>query len=294
MKTKGLFDSLFIVIMILFLVPAVIIPNPAHNIIETRNYVNLVSLSLDEIIDGAIYEETNGIPHALDLPAGDPNFGNFCRVKGHGTYNLTLRNSLDDFFEETEKIYNVSCNYKLINIDGGTNPFFEGSQEGWFSGTINLTCNNKDNISEIFIEKNIDFNRSITASLPPATDFTFTFSPIPQEYNNSVLNIDDLMIYFPLRNNEIRYTTDGSEPNESSLVFAFEGHYTISGDVTIRAKAFNPGIFPYNLYHYPSNTGSATYTFVPAGGTAVLQYENIISDEFYHDGTCDEIIIVNN
>lgn len=64
-----------------------------------------------------------------------------------------------------------------------------------------------------------------------------------------------LELYTPTAGAEIRYTTNGTEPNEGSLLYT--GQISITSDFTLKAKAFKTGFVPSQVSTYIYDTGAA-------------------------------------
>jgi formylglycine-generating enzyme required for sulfatase activity len=105
----------------------------------------------------------------------------------------------------------------------------------------------------------------------PGTVATPTFGTPAGTYSNNLL----VGLYCTTAGSSIRYTIDGSEPTDTSLLFTGAG-ISVAKSLTLKAKAFAGGM-------YPSITATAAYVFVtpnpqfspPAGGYATPQTVSI-------------------
>jgi hypothetical protein len=90
------------------------------------------------------------------------------------------------------------------------------------------------------------------------------FSPAGGNYDAPVT----VSITTATENAKIYYTTDGSEPTETSTLYTEP--FTISGTTTVKARGFhsdlNPSIIVSATYQFPNPDQVATPTFTPAGG----------------------------
>ena len=64
-----------------------------------------------------------------------------------------------------------------------------------------------------------------------------------------------LELYTPTAGAEIRYTTNGTEPTQSSTLYT--GQISITNDFTLKAKAFKTGFVPSQVSTYVYDTGAA-------------------------------------
>ncbi|MBK9106285.1 MAG: lamin tail domain-containing protein [Saprospiraceae bacterium] len=114
----------------------------------------------------------------------------------------------------------------------------------------------------------------------------FTDSPTPAEpnANNCMAGYTDTPVISPsagfypadqtvtISGSSVRYTTDGSEPVDTSLVY--NGPFTISNTTVIRARSFEPG-------KLPGSTADATYFIGESSTLPILSISAKPGDLFY-------------
>lgn len=101
---------------------------------------------------------------------------------------------------------------------------------------------------------------SCSKSTEPQTCANPLFSQTSGTYNNELF----VTISCETPGAVIRYTTNGSDPTESSNMYS--GGFTINASTTLKAKAFKSG---WN----PSTTTSASYTIIQSVATPVFSPE---------------------
>lgn len=141
MMEKGLFNSLFVLIMLAMLVPSTSLITKTQNIMDTKYQIEEVAFTADSIIADAISDRT---------------YDNSCAIDTNLNYNSKVDSYLNNFEITKKKYSSIDCNYTDITTTViGLN----------YSGSLNITCNSKNEITEVTIKKIIYFNKKINASL---------------------------------------------------------------------------------------------------------------------------------
>lgn len=145
MTRKGLFDSLFIVIMLLFMTPSVLLPSPSINVVDGYNQLTLFTLAVDDLVEDTFKEVTNNNSCEIDT------IENY-RHQIYQKINIDLSNIL-------KKNINLNCNAKIdqsnINLSGVS------ENNATLQGNIFLECFKKDSFSDIKLQKNLSFNKTL-------------------------------------------------------------------------------------------------------------------------------------
>jgi len=141
---KGLFSSLFVLIMIIFFTPSLMISDPSFAVTNTYNHLNLLTLSADNVIVDALLEQT---------------FDNACVVSSASEYNTKINTYLSSLRSQTSNNFMVCSN---TPSNGG----FEGSTN-IFAGSITFTCTLYSENLNLDLKKNFSFRKSISATITP-------------------------------------------------------------------------------------------------------------------------------
>jgi hypothetical protein len=141
---KGLFSSLFLLTMIVLFTPTLIIPEQSRYVIDTYNHLNLLTLSADNVVKDALFEETvNG-----------------CSIKNQADYENKIDDYLSNLFDEfnTIKSFPFQCEYDILNTSLNVDEF---------SGNIEITCQIHSDYSLIEIKKELLFKNEINHTPGP-------------------------------------------------------------------------------------------------------------------------------
>ncbi|HOD89530.1 MAG TPA: hypothetical protein PKK56_00375 [archaeon] len=139
---KGLFNSIFLLIMLALMAPTISLLNVNQNIIDTSKQINEIALTLDSVI-------ADGISDAVKIDNCTINDTNI--TAKINTYIANIEN-------ERKKYSSIICTYEL-NGSTSTNNYI---------GYINLACNSQNSITKINIKKKLYFNKKIT-TIPSGT-----------------------------------------------------------------------------------------------------------------------------
>lgn len=136
---KGLFSSLFLITMIVLFTPTLIIPEQSRYIVDTYNHLNLLTLSADNVIKDALFEET---------------FSNGCLISTEADYENEVGNFLDRLFNDldTDGYYPFSCEYDNLNTSLSGDVY---------SGSVELKCTIYSDYSLINLDKELIFENQI-------------------------------------------------------------------------------------------------------------------------------------
>lgn len=224
-------------------------------------------------------------------------YTNAPEMLGYTTTNFDIRNvTYVTFSAKNNGALNVTVSY---SIDGG-NTFVGDS-------VISLTSNARNyryNVSESgeFNFVRLKFAISLPSTAPTSTSRLYIDSVVvfgvpgivadvveaPVIAPNSGLFFDNVEVSMtcPTEDAEIRYTLDGSTPDESSTIYTEP--FTISGTTTVKAKAWKEGMTASNVttttYNFPvsvaniaefkeANTTTST-TVYKITGDVTFVYEN--------------------
>ncbi|MGE5499961.1 MAG: glycoside hydrolase family 2 TIM barrel-domain containing protein [Syntrophothermus sp.] len=100
----------------------------------------------------------------------------------------------------------------------------------------------KLNVNNISYEFRISLINKLTDPAALISESPFTEAPVILPSSNEMMRSDTISIHTNAKNAEIRYTLDGTEPNEKSLLY--KGPFSAERDYTIKAKTFCPGKMP--------------------------------------------------
>ena len=137
---KGLFNALFILIMIVLLSPTTLLFNKNKIIVDTTQHLNEVSLTVDSIIADALSDET---------------YSNNCSVSTVTHYRNTILNYISNFENIRSKYTSITCEYTNLQSS------FDGLQ---YVGTVDISCSSRNNITSLNIKKRLNFRKEINAN----------------------------------------------------------------------------------------------------------------------------------
>lgn len=138
MGNKGLFDLMFMLIMLALLMPAA--THSQHIVTPTvQSQVNELSLLTDEAIADAISDKTfEGCAYATVV-----------------NYEGVIRNYLDDLYLEYNAHGN-NCSYDSTSLSASLSG-------GKFSGSIDVFCSQENSSNSAYLKKRLFFDKQIIA-----------------------------------------------------------------------------------------------------------------------------------
>ncbi len=143
---KGLFNSLFILIMLVMFVPSISLMTKTQNIMDAKYQIEEVAFSSDSVIADALSDQT---------------YSNSCSLDSEANYDFKVNGYLM-FFEIQRRNYStVNCLYSnfITNLAGST-----------YSGSIDISCSSLNDVTSVNITKVIYFDKDISATLGATCD----------------------------------------------------------------------------------------------------------------------------
>jgi len=137
---KGLFSSLFILIMLVVISPQLHLLEKNNHLLDAKENLNQLVISADQIIVDALVDKTISNGCVIDTPTN---------------YNTVIKDYLDRFLTDLEKINSIKCSYSNLN----SNILGIG-----FLGTIDISCMSENELSSIDIKKQLKFSKKINVS----------------------------------------------------------------------------------------------------------------------------------
>lgn len=139
---KGLFSSLFVLIMIVFFTPSLMINDPSISVMNNYNHLNLLTLAADNVVSDALLEKT---------------FDNDCVVANASEYDDLINNYLNQLKDETNnKFFLCKITSSSIGFEGATSNL---------SGNVKVNCNSSSSQTYVSFSKELKFKKSITAQI---------------------------------------------------------------------------------------------------------------------------------
>jgi hypothetical protein len=191
-------------------------------------------------------------------------------------YSGTINNGIGTLQFDYSQAFSSNVNLNVLINDVVVGNVTSSGEQGVIknSGVIDL------NIDGDFVIKFINVNNSDGQVVVDNVEWTafnpnMVATPVLSHPSGQYFSSIDVGITCETPNSTIYYTTDGSDPDESSSVYA--DPITISTNTTLKARAYAPGM-------EPSNIAQANYTFVqvtPVANLAELRAAFSGKDEFY-------------
>ena len=145
MMEKGLFNSLFVLIMLAMFVPSLSLITKTQNVMDTKYQIEEIAFTSDSIIADAISDRT---------------FFNECLLDSNINYNDTVDTYLKNFEISKKKYSSIDCNFTNI-----TTTVVGSATQADYSGSLDIICNSKNEITDVTIKKIIYFDKEINATL---------------------------------------------------------------------------------------------------------------------------------
>jgi len=137
---KGLFSSLFIIVMLVFLSPQLYLLEKNNHILTSKDTLDNLTFSVDQIIVDALVDGT---------------IDNGCAVNSVENYESVIKDYIESFLDDLKKINSLNCTYSNLSSNKLGSVYF---------GTIKLTCSSGNDLSSIQITKELEFSKKITPS----------------------------------------------------------------------------------------------------------------------------------
>ena len=161
---KGLFSSLFIIIMLLLVTPGLLISTNHQYIVNTNNHINNITYNIDQAVADAL---------------ADVTIDNSCVVATSATYNTRINTYIQRIVLNSSKNTSIDCS--VTNESGS----IVGSN---FIGSVTINCKSKDDISTMNISKKIEFSKKISTLIPAAGSCNVTIND-NYDYNYKQVDI---------------------------------------------------------------------------------------------------------
>jgi len=135
---KGLFNSLFVLVMLVMLVPSTSLIAKTQNVTDTKYQIEEISFTSDSIIADAVSDRT---------------YANSCVVDSSVNYDNVVDIYLKTFEIQKEKYSTVICSFSNLttSIDAGK----------YYLGYVDINCSSSNEITKVSIIKRLYFNKEI-------------------------------------------------------------------------------------------------------------------------------------
>jgi len=143
---KGLFNSLFILIMLVMFVPSISLLPKTQNIMDTKYQIEEVAFTSDSVIADALSDQT---------------YLNTCSLAGQIDYDLKIISYLTNFENQRQDYSTIWCSYSNLSADLSVNNY---------SGSIDITCSSSNEITSVSITKVLYFDKKINATMGATCD----------------------------------------------------------------------------------------------------------------------------
>ena len=165
MMEKGLFNSLFVIIMLLLVTPGLLISTNHQYIVNTSNHINNITYNVDQAVADAL---------------ADVTISNTCAIANSSTYNTTINSYINNIVTDSSKNTSIYCS--VVNESGS----LVGSD---FIGSVTINCKSKDDVSTMDITKKLEFSKNITNFLNPLFNTCSVSISDNYDLNNKQVNI---------------------------------------------------------------------------------------------------------
>jgi hypothetical protein len=134
---KGLFNSFFVLIMLILSSSTLFIETHSQDMLDNYNYLNQLTLASDQAIVDAIFEQT---------------YSNSCTLDDASNYNNLVKTYINNIISDTSSLSSISCD--ILELDSSI------SSDNYI-GYIDIRC--EDNTSPVFlnITKRFEFSKNI-------------------------------------------------------------------------------------------------------------------------------------
>ena len=138
---KGLFDALFVIIMLALFSPTVMLNHRSQVVNDVSSQLNGVSFAVDSIVADGL---------------SDATFNNNCVLTFVGNYDLIISSYISNYDLTRSGLSSVACSYSapVSTLVGVT-----------YSGYLDISCSNSNDLVSIAITKRINFDKEINPTL---------------------------------------------------------------------------------------------------------------------------------
>jgi len=136
---KGLFNSIFILIMLSMFIPSLSLMSNTQNIVDTKYQTEEIGFAIDSLISDALSDQTNI---------------NTCSIDSTNDYDNLIFAYLAEFEEKRLLYSSVSCEYLNLVSNINASRYF---------GSIDVLCTSSNDLITINLKKRVYFDKKITA-----------------------------------------------------------------------------------------------------------------------------------
>ncbi|MDD3177929.1 MAG: hypothetical protein PHR26_00240 [Candidatus ainarchaeum sp.] len=138
MNQKGLFNSIFLLIMLAFFVPNVNYVGQVNIVKDLEMFSTDVVISVDNVIADAL---------------ADTSYSD-CNISSKLDYNLKVENYLNLYFQEINNLSSINCNYS---------DFSANLNSSNYTGSIKIACSySGELVSDLSLSRTLNFSKEIS------------------------------------------------------------------------------------------------------------------------------------
>ncbi len=158
---KGLFSSLFVLIMLILVAPSLSLMDKSQDFLDTSSEINNIIIASDLVIADAL---------------SDVSFANGCLIDTESNYNTEVNTYLNNLIVEVNNLSSIECSYDN----------FTGNLAGDdYTGSLQITCFSENEYSTVSITKELKFKKEIDLTINVDCEVK-----IKDNYNADNLQVD--------------------------------------------------------------------------------------------------------
>jgi len=138
---KGLFNSMFILIMLAMFIPSLSLMPKTQNIVDTKYQIEEITFTVDSIVSDALSDRT---------------YTNTCALDTRANYDAVVNTYITNFENQRKSHSSVSCTYSNLNSALAGNRY---------SGSIDVFCSSSNSLTTVNIKKRYYFDKEINRTL---------------------------------------------------------------------------------------------------------------------------------
>ncbi|GEM_PF-1165780 len=136
---KGLFNSIFLLIMLAMFIPGVSLITKTQTMIDTKYQVEEISFAVDSIISDALSDQTTT---------------NACSFDSKANYDRQVNTYITNFEDERKMHSSVTCTYTNLN------SIINGAR---YAGSLSVSCFSQNDLVTISLKKLVYFDKKVIA-----------------------------------------------------------------------------------------------------------------------------------